>query len=218
MIFQKVLKGIKDLDQSAAQHIIDNGIMCNWWRKVGAITPGGIKQHLNSINADLHLNHYHKPVPAGNPLAIIEASSFGDVSPFISTTAGVIQRDTKLKKNVLFDPFMTAIRFATNNFTTNGYIFYAYLITIGKVAIEMEQFSEEIRELHIYKEYLPYHKQGEIMAKILIPSVQIEKAHFYDGPQAKKDLDAGKMPTPEIIPNTSYQAPEKLSNIREVLS
>ncbi|WP_343303072.1 hypothetical protein AAHN97_16075 [Chitinophaga niabensis] len=82
----------------------------------------------------------------------------------------------------------------------------------------MEQFSEEVRELHIYKDYLPYHKQGEIMAKIIIPTVQIEKANGYDGPAAKMALSSGKLPAPShTIINPNYQAPEKLSNIREVL-
>ncbi len=218
MTFQKVLKGISNIDANVAQDIIDNGIICNWWRKAANIKPIEIKQHLNSLNADLHLNHYHRSIPASNPLSSYGTASFGEVSPFISTTAGTIHRNALAKRNILFDPFITSLRFATNNFKTNGYVFYAYLITIGKIAIEMEQFAEEVRELHIYKNYLPYHKQGEIMAKILIPSVQIEKALGYDGLQAKRDLACGKLPAPSIIINTSYQAPEKLSNIREVLS
>jgi hypothetical protein len=218
MVFQKVLKGIKGITESDAQKILNEGIMCNWWRKVGRIYPFQIKDHLNSLNAELHLSHYNEPVPSSSTLSKIGGSTFGEVTPFISTTAGAIQRDKVAKNNILFPPFLTALKFATNNFKKDGCIFYAYLVTIGKVAIEMEQFSEEVRELHIYKDFLPYHSQGEIMAKIIIPSVQIEKVEFYEGKKALKELKAGILPTPKVIKNDDYQAPEKLSNVREVLS
>ncbi|XHR94260.1 hypothetical protein ACFJIV_28900 [Mucilaginibacter sp. UC70_90] len=219
LVFQKVLKGIPNLDDDTAAHIVKNGILCNWWRSVREITPKKIQLHLTGENADLHLNHYHKPVPSGNPLAALGAKRFGDVSPFISTTAGVIERDGLNSQNIFFDPFLTAMRFATDNFKTKGYIFYAYVLTIGKIAIEMEQFSEEVRELHIYKNFLPYHTQGEIMAKIIIPSVQIEKAVYYDGPAIKALMKSGKtLPSLRTIDNPDYQKPEKLSNIREVMS
>lgn len=217
MFYQKVLKGINGLDHASAQENVDNGITCNWWRTVGTISPAAVKLHLTAGNADLHLNHYHKPIPAGNPLAGL-AATFGAVTPFISTTAGAIQRDHILKDNILFDPFITALKFATRNFRSRGFIFYAYLMTIGKVAIEMEQFSEEVRELHIYKDFLPYHSQGEIMAKIIIPSVQIEKAWEFDGPQAKRDLKRKVLPTPvHQISNPAYLDPQRFSNIRELL-
>jgi len=219
MVFQKVLKGVNGLDAIKAQQIVDNGLLSNWWRTAGRITPAEIKLHLNSVNADLHLNHYHKPIPIGNPLTKYGKAKFGDVTPFISTTAGVVERDGNSKQNLFFPPFMTALRFATDNFKSTGYVFYAYLITIGKKAIEMEQFSEEIRELHVYSEYQRYFRQGEIMAKILIPSVQIEKAIGYDGPSALRDLKAGRIPSfSHSVTNSSYQEPEKLSNIREILS
>lgn len=218
MIFQKVLKGISDLDPATAQDIVDKGILSNWWRKAGTIQPEEIKIHLTLQNADLHVNHYHKKVPATNPLHLLHKGKFGEVSPFISTTAGVVQRNGFKRINIIFPPFITALRFATKNYTTTGYIYYAYVITIGKVAVEMAQFSEEIRNLNVYTDYQRYNDQGEIMAKIIIPSVQIEKAELYDGPKALLELNKGQIPLPlNVIINTAYQAPEKLSNIHEVL-
>lgn len=219
MVFQKVLKGINGIDEPTARNIVENGILSNWWRTAGYITPAEIKLHLTPANADLHVNHYHKPVPVGNPLNIYGASKFGDVSPFISTTAGVFERDLKAKQNLFFPPFITALRFATDNFKTTGYLFYAYVITIGRKAIEMEQFAEEIRDMNIYRDFQPYFRQGEVMAKILIPSIRIEKAVRFDGPVALRDIKAGRTPSPTAtIDNPSYQEPEKLSNIREILS
>jgi hypothetical protein len=198
--------------------MVDNGFTCNWWRKAGTITSAEKKLLLNAENLNLHLNQYHQPVPAGHLLATY-GSPFGEVSPFISTTAGAVGRDKKRGTNIFFDPFITALRFATNQYRSKGFIFYSYLLTIGKAAIEMEQFSEEVRELHIYRSYSPYQTQGEIMAKIIIPSVQIEMAMEYDGPSAAAALAASAIPAPiYTVTNASYLPPEKYSNIREVLS
>ncbi|WP_027379097.1 hypothetical protein [Chryseobacterium daeguense] len=218
MNFQKVLKGINGLDDHLAQDIVDNGIMSSWWRKAGTISPKQIKDNLNINNLDLHLNHYHKPVPVTNPLHHLHTGKFGDITPFISTTAGAITRDSYNKRNITFPPFITALNFATKNSKSDGYIFYAYLMTVGKVAVEMEQFSEEIRNLYVYTDFQPYYHQGEITAKILIPSVQIEKVEGYKGSDVKVAHAAGTIPTPSFVYiNPSYQRPENLSNIQEVI-
>jgi len=217
MYFQKVVKGINGLSSSHAKLIVDEGLRSNWWRKMGTITPIGIKEQLIEKNAMLHLNSYNEPLPIGHPFYGRE-KTYGDVTPFISTTAGAIQRDTFKKQNFLRDPFLTALNFATKNLKSNGYIFYAYLITLNKKAIELEQFSEDVRELHIYQDFMPYQLQGEVMAKILIPSVQIEMALEFDGPTAKDELRRGIEPTPtHTISNISYQNPQKFSNIKEIL-
>ncbi|MFP9097922.1 hypothetical protein ACLI09_02610 [Flavobacterium sp. RHBU_24] len=219
MVFQKVLKGINGLDDNQAKNIVDRGITSNWWRKAGTITPEGTKLHLNMNNLKLHLNQYHRPVPPGNPLHSLHTGKFGEVSPFISTTSGAVERDFSTKRNLVFPPFMTALNFATDNNKSSGYIFYAYLMTVGKVAVEMEQFSEEIRNLYVYQDYQPYYRQGEIMAKIIIPSVQIQKVEGYNGADVKLAQRRGILPVPHFTyTNPAYQAPEKLSNIQEVIS
>jgi hypothetical protein len=216
MYFQKVLKGIPELDETEAQSIIDAGLLSNWWRKAGTITAAETKRYLNEENLMFHLNDYGTPLPAGHPLAIL-GGTYGEVSPFISTTAGTIERrDTY---NHLHDPYLTAMRFATKNFRKKGYIVYAYLMTLGKISIELEQFSEDVRDLHVYQEFLQHQKQGEVVRKIIIPSVQIEKMELYDGKSVLKDLKSGIEPTPvNTISNPTYLPPEDYSNIREVLS
>lgn len=216
MFFQKVVKGIHGLDRPTVQHMLDNGIISNWWKEIGTITPVQIKELLNENNADLHINHYNELIPAGHPLSGFVGKKFGQVSPFISTSAGAIQR--KAKSNFLFDPVTTAIRFATKNLTSDGVVFYAYLMTIGKQTVELEQFSEEVRELNVYTKYSKYQTQGEIMAKVIIPSIQIEKAEFYKGATAKSDYAAGRRPKPvDQILNPGYLLPESYSNIKELL-
>lgn len=217
MYFQKVVKGINGIDTAKAQLILDSGIICNWWRNAHTIYPVEIKQQLVEKNIELHLNEYDTPLPPGHALAHL-GGTYGEVTPFISTSAGAIQIDHFNQTNILFPPFITALRFATDGFTSTGFIFYCFVVTLGRKAVEFEQFAEEVRELHIYQDYLPYHHEGEIMAKIIIPSVQIEQALEFDGPAAKADLDNGIMPVPlQRLTNLQYCAPENYANIRNLL-
>jgi len=218
MIFQKVVKGISGIDPAAAKDIIDKGLKSNWYRMAGTILEEDKKIHLTAKNLDLHLNHYHKNVPVANPLSLIHKGKFGDVSPFISTTAGVVQRNEAERKNIIFSSYMTALRFATSNFKKSGFIFYTYVITVGKKAVEMEQFAEDIRNLNVYKEFQQYNSQGEVMAKIIIPSVQIEKAEMYVGTEVIKQMRSRVPIVPKLVfQNSDYQAPEQFSNIHDMI-
>jgi hypothetical protein len=222
MYFQKVVKGIAGLNRIEAEQMVKtDGITCNWWRKVGTITPAAIQAQLTEKAILCHLNQYDDPLPSTHALAKppYSAKTYGNVTPFISTTAGAIQRDKFRQRNIIFPPFLTALRFATNNFRTSGFIFYAYLCTLGKQAISFEGLAEEVRELHIYQQYLPFHHEGEITAKIIIPSAQIEKAIEYDGRSALQDLRKKQIPSPIGTPilNPAYAKPEAYANIRELL-
>jgi len=220
MYFQKVLKGIKGLSpQDATAMVKDKGIHCNWWRRQGSISAADISGQLTENNVLCHLDHYNDPLPATHAqYSASEKLTYGDISPFISATAGAVQRFSSPGFNICFPAYMTALQFATANFTTRGFIFYAYLITLGKKAIPLVQFAEEVRELQLYHHYVPYHREGEIVAKVVIPSAQIQKAEEVDGPAAIRDLRSGKLPTPlQTIHNVSYAAPDKYSNIREIV-
>jgi len=218
MIFQKVVKGISGIGPADAKDIIDKGLKSNWYRMAGTILEEDKKMHLTAENLHLHLNKYHQKVPVGNPLYSIHKGKFGDISPFISTTAGVVQRNGDQRRNIIFPSYMTALRFATSNFRKSGFIFYTYVITVGKKAIKMEQFAEDTRNLNIYKEFQEFHHQGEVMAKIIIPSVQIEKAEMYVGAEVKKQIRAGKPIIPKLVlDNHDYQAPEEFSNIHDMI-
>lgn len=220
MFFQKVLKGIPALDKPHVEEIVGQyGIICNWWRHKDTINEPEVKSQLTEANLLHHLNDYDKPLPAGHAWAGY-GSTYGDVTPFISTTAGAVERDDLKRTNILYVPFMTALRFATSGFQGNGWIFYAYVMTLGKQSVELRGFSEEVRELHIYTKYLPYHHEGEITAKISIPSVNIEKAEYYDGPAALQAFRQGRKPMPlDVVDNAAnYKSPEGYCNIREVLN
>jgi hypothetical protein len=209
--FQKVLKGIPLPDSSLADRMFESGIQCLWWLRVHQITPQEIAEKLTERNLDWHLNHYADVDPTtGRPF-------YAD-TPFISATAGTVERDAFLRRNILFDPLLTALEFATHGFTTTGYVFYAYVLTLGRKALPFDAFAEEVRELNIYTSFSPYHPEGEITAKIIIPGVMIERWEEYDGPAAEAELNAGRFPAPRSqAVNPTYRPPEEYCNVRGTL-
>jgi hypothetical protein len=214
MIFQKVLKGIIGISQPQARAmLIGGGITCNWWRKVNLLPANEIPVRLTQDNLLRHLSAYDQPDP------ITGSATFGEMTPFISTTAGAVERDPANAQNWQFSAFLTALAFATDSFRQQGAIFYGYVNVLGKKSVVMDEFAEETRELNIWTEFQPYHPEGEIVAKIQIPSPHLEKVEGYDGPSARARLNAHKLPVPLWIEqNTShYVPPEELSNVREVL-
>jgi hypothetical protein len=109
--------------------------------------------------------------------------------------------------------------FATNRLTRSGYIFRGYVITLGKKAIPFQEYAEEVRELNTYTEYLRFHPEGELTAKINIPSHRLEQVEKWDIDDLLADLDAGRPLMPSGVKrNWRYSPPEDYANIREVLS
>lgn len=209
MFFQMVLKGIAGLSRAEADGMFHGGIQCNWWRRVHRITPQEIVDKLTERNLDWHLNHYSDLDPTTGNVPFFENT------PYISATAGAVERDAFAHRNLVFDPFLTALRFATSDFTTAGYVFYAYVFTLGRQSIELSEFAEEVRELNIYKNFLPFHPEGEVTAKIEIRGPQIEKWEEYDGPAAFKALESHtKANATAVQKNPIYAPPERYCNIR----
>jgi hypothetical protein len=213
MFFQKVLKGIAGLSRQEANAAFLAGIQCNWWRRVHEISPVEIVQKLTERNLDWHLNHYDDPDP------LMSNAPFYENTPYISATAGTVERDAFLQRNLVFDPFITALRFATRDFTTTGHVFYAYVFTLGRQSVNLCEFAEEVRELNIYKNFLPFHPEGEIAAKIEIRGPRIEKWEEYDGPTALRELQGANLPQPVVSqPNPIYAPPEGYCNIRGLVT
>ena len=213
MFFQKVLKGINGLSRKDADSALIAGIHCNWWRRVGSISPLEIVEKLTDRNLDWHLNHYDEPDPEMNNQPFYEST------PFISTTAGTVERQDFLRRNIVFDPLLTALQFATRDFTKRGYVFYAYVFTLGRQSLPLAEFAEEIRELNVYKNFLPFHQEGEVTAKIEVRGPQIEKWEAYDGPAVLASLRGGKAPKATATRrNRRYAPPEQFCNIRGLVT
>lgn len=213
MIIQQVIKGIGGINDAEAAEILKQGIVCNWWRKVNLLPADQIPLRLTQRNLDWHQNHYY----ASDPLE--SGEEFGKHTPFISTTAGTIERDTVNQTSIMTPAWQVALSFATNSGTSDGFLFYCYLLIIGKPTVEYQAFAEELRELNVYTGFSRYQPEGEITAKIIIPPAQIERADFWSKKDAMATVKGGNLPGPgHVIPNPLFVPPEKYNNVRDVLS
>jgi hypothetical protein len=208
MFFQHILKGIPNIESEQVEHILSKtGLRCNWWRRVGSINGEQIKAKLNSHNLYLHLEHYQEVPPGGD-------RPFFEDTPFISTTAGTAVEDVAAGRLYVHDAFWEAANFATERFDSDGWIFYGYVYVLEKPSIELQEFAEEVRNFHQYARFLRYRREGEITAKIEIPSVRLQCAEFYRGHELGEQLMRGQRPEPvEVLRNDAYCPPERYANV-----
>jgi len=213
MIIQEVLKGISGIDEGDVRVIFASGIVCNWWRKAGLLPSAEVPLRLTDRNLYWHQNRYDSPDPfEGN-------ERFSIHTPFISTTAGSVERDGFNQLNTLYPAWWEALRFATKFWTSDGWIFYCSAWILGRKAIGHQAFSEELRELHVYNEFSLYQPEGEITAKVQIPTAQIQKAEEWKLTDVQGALAIGSLPTPcRTIMNDRFIDPSTYSNVRAALS
>lgn len=213
MIIQKVIKGIGGIDQTEVNKIFDVGICCNWWRNYNPLKQIEVPKRLTERNLIWHQNNYDQPDPMES------YDPFYLRTPFISTTAGTVERDTFYQTNVIQSAWSEALRFATDGWQRDGYLFYCYVFILSKKTVRQEFFAEELRELNIYTGYSPFQPEGEITAKIIIPPSQIEKAEFWTVSEIMDATNSNRLPRPNSVQfNNLYLPPERLSNIRDVLA
>lgn len=202
---QGYLRRYSGISDSEARILIDggHGIQCNWWRNVHQISPPEIRDKVTYANLLRHVNKYSSADPVtGRP--------FFEGTPFISLTSGCVERNTALRTNRIVPARRTALEFATRSGTGPGYLFYCWVFVSLNPAVEVLGVAEEVRELNTYRSYSLYQTEGEITAKIHIPSNQIEKCEKYD-PTKSRDL----------IPawthwNNEFEDPSTVSNVREL--
>lgn len=211
MIFQRVLKGIPAgkpgepgfTDEDAREIVSGRGLVSNWWRNApeNSISPPEIAEKLTEEALHAHLVEYDR---------------VGHDTPFISTTAGTVERDVARARNVFFPPLYTALRFATRNFTGDGYLLYAYLFLLGRKSVELEEFAEEVRDVNSYTAFYAWHPEGEIVAKVHIPARRIEKIERYSHAGLQAALNRGSVPKPdETFRDTAmYRDPLQYANVR----
>lgn len=211
MLFQYVLKGIPGLSDADALAVFDTGLLCRWWRRVGLLPAAEVSRRLTEDELMNHLARYHEKVPG-------ESYTYGQNTPFISTTAGTYQTPSS-RTYKHFSAEWTAIRFATDTFRTDGVVFTAWLPVLGRPALALQGFAEELRDPNQYPTAYGYHHQGEVAAKIQIPPAQIKSFARYSGPLARAALKAGKPIEPVAPPesNLRFVAPEEHSNVRDVV-
>lgn len=208
MIIQRIIKGIPDIDDDDVDKILEMGIICNWWRNVCILPTPDVQDRLDDDHLDWHQNRYEEEHPDYNN------EPFKEHTPFISTTAGTVEQDTANNTHHYFPAWYEALRFATNFGKTSGWLFHGYVFVLGKKSVELCQFAEELRDLHVYSGFSPYHPEGEITAKVIIPSAQIEHAEFYNLQNVTQDLNNGERPqAAKKLSNPAYQPPEQYVNL-----
>src|SRR5262249_3697005 len=131
----------------------------------GTISPSDRRAKLTSANLDLHINSY----------ATIERDT-----PFISLAAGCVERDVFYRTNRIYPAERVALEFATEFGQRVGYLYYLWVIAGLKPAVEVEQVAEEVRNLNAYQSWSAYQLEGELAAKIYIPSVQIHRVEKWE--------------------------------------
>jgi hypothetical protein len=213
MIIQEVLKGISGIDEEGVEIIFATGIVCNWWRKVSVLPTEEVPRRLTTRNLHWHQNRYDAPDPLeGN-------EEFRKHTPFISTTAGSVERDAFNEINVLYPAWWDALRFATNFWQMDGWIFYCSAWILGRKAIGHRAFSEELRELHVYSDFSLFQLEGEITAKIQIPTAQIQRAEEWRLTDIQTAVQNGDIPVPfQTKINSRFIDPSTYSNIRPALA
>ena len=190
-----------------------NGIICNWWRKENPLPEDRIPERLSTRNLHWHQNCYGDPDPqVGN-------ESFCEHTPFISLTAGTIEREEIRRRNILRSATQVALEFATDGWRRDGYVFYCYVFVLGRNSVPHRAFAEELRELNVFTGFSPFQPEGEIAAKISVPPTQIQKFEFYEIDRIDSDLARGELPVPSRTEwNCRYEEPMDIANIRSYLT
>jgi hypothetical protein len=214
MIIQQTLKGISGIDANIANGLLAGGIPCNLVRRRSWISFAEIPSRLSLRNLDWHQNQYNAPDPLeGN-------EPFSLHTPFISTTAGTVERFISTSTNVVTPAWIEAADFATASYTVDGYIFYCYLWMVGRQTVKHQALSEELRKLNVYTGFSPFQPEGEITAKISIPPAQIEKAEFLSASDAFNAVQNEVLPVfdpSRRIMNPLFVNPSDYNNVRQAL-
>jgi hypothetical protein len=218
MIIQHVIKGVSGIDQTRAQQLLDGGIKCNWWLNQNPLPFHEIPVRLTERNLQWHQNHYGEIDPEYPDPSNPSNEPFYLHTPFISTTAGTVVRDGWEETNALMPAWEVALKFATNKWTTDGWLFYCYLFVLGRPAVAQLPFAEELRDLNISTSYSAFQPEGEITAKIVIPPAQIERAEFWDLQDVNDAVKNRKLPkAAHTLHGKHYVQPDTFNNVRGLL-
>jgi hypothetical protein len=182
-------------DAEAQKILTDDGLKSAWLRNSSS--------HVSSLGADSHVVLSQTALDA-------HVNSFGAVSgvtPYISLSAGCRELDPSATASITYTALETALSFATQTGTSEGYVFRLWVMVSPKPAPELPGFGEEVRELNLFGQYAVYHDEGEIAAKLFVPARQIEYVEKYDAnlKSLGKTLNAG------------FVSPDRISNVIELL-
>jgi hypothetical protein len=202
VIVQWCIKGLALESDHAAHRILESrqGLVCNWWRGVGVISPSAIRDQLTPQKLNLHVNHF-------------ELGGFNERTPFISLSAGTIERDAAAQTNLVRRARRTALWFGSDfGRVSVAYLYTCWLVLAPRRAVEIEGVAEEVRDLHTYRRYSAFQTEGEITAKVVIPDNQIRSCEKWECDWAARRLQRVWTTT-----NPRFDVPERLTNVRELI-
>lgn len=185
------IDGIDDVEADAMT-AGGGGIHCNWLRSVGHARAQDVRDKLTPRNLDRHLHDY---------------DNFRNDTPFISLTAGCVERDVVQRLNRIHEAQDVALRFATDWGARTGYLFHCWVVVGLNPAVEIGSVAEEVRSLNTYTRWSDYQLEGEITAKLHVPSNQIERWERWDPSGLWLQLTRAHT-------NPGFEPPQRLANLR----
>jgi hypothetical protein len=168
VIVQWCCRGIPRLEEQAVREILlgGMGLQCPPLRAHGLSAYGDVLGRLTETYLDLHVNHYDDNEPG-------TSEPVRERTPFISMSAGTVEPNVQLHTNVLCPARRTGLRFATTGGRHDGWLFIAYVLVGTGRATRIPGVGEEVRDLHHGRRYSAFRLEGEVAAKINVPSAQI---------------------------------------------
>jgi hypothetical protein len=218
MIVQWCIKGLALPSDADARKIINSGLglISNWWRGALQQPPfqqppfDQIKTKLTPAGIDMHVNHFTEIDPATQ-------QAYSAQSPFISLSAGAVERNAAAQTNIVHRARKTALLFGTNFGRLHfAYLFTCWVVLAPRRAVSLEGVAEEVRDLNTYRRYSAFQTEGEVVAKLRVPDNQIKSCEKWQlhpmGPDGRPCLRVKwTQVNPRFIP------PERLTNIRQLI-
>jgi hypothetical protein len=148
MIVQWCIKGMHFAGGEADALTIlnsSNGLLSAWVRNKKRIRYAAIPPKLTRDNLNRHVNHFDAIDPAtGVPYRIN--------SPFVSLSAGTIERDTAAQTNLVHRARWRALQFGLDfGRQTEAFLFTCWVVLAPRPAPDIEGVAEEIRDLDAYR-------------------------------------------------------------------
>jgi hypothetical protein len=201
MLIHWCLKGIAESSRfrdSTALRTLSAGIHSMWMvSNVGApltdVGVEGAQDALNDSALDDHVNNF---------------GAVAHNTPYISLSAGSVVPNSSSSGVLVWPAWRTALDFATRGGQSSGYVFRCWTIVSPKPSASIPNISDEVRELNLFRQFWPYHDEGEIAAKLLVPSSQIEWYRKFDN----------QLRTIDFHLNPRFVDPNEISNIIEAVT
>ncbi|WP_124262995.1 hypothetical protein [Methylobacterium sp. XJLW] len=187
-------------DTEALSVMNDTGIQSNWLR-VNASMPVNraniaAQQALNLMALDSHVNDY---------------GAVGATSPYISLSAGCREFIGSSVPTATYPAYRTALEFATDWGSTFGYLYRCWVITAPQIAADVMGIADEVRDLNIFADFYQFHYEGEIAAKIVVPTNQIQWVQKVESnllPASWSDGHGSR-----ARKNSNFRQPQTISNL-----